>query len=56
MASLFQEFRLKDVVLRNRIAVSPMCQYSSDNGFPTGANDGSKAAGYETETARRVRR
>src|ERR1022692_1991985 len=34
MASLFQEFRLKDVVLRNRIAVSPMCQYSSDNGFP----------------------
>jgi 2,4-dienoyl-CoA reductase-like NADH-dependent reductase (Old Yellow Enzyme family) len=35
MASLFNEFRLKDVVLRNRIAVSPMCQYSSDNGFPT---------------------
>jgi 2,4-dienoyl-CoA reductase-like NADH-dependent reductase (Old Yellow Enzyme family) len=34
MASLFQEFRLKDVVLRNRIMVSPMCQYSSDNGFP----------------------
>lgn len=34
MASLFKEFRLKDVVLRNRIAVSPMCQYSSDNGFP----------------------
>ena len=27
-------FRLKDVLLRNRIAVSPMCQYSSDNGFP----------------------
>lgn len=35
MASLFQDLRLKDVVLRNRIAVSPMCQYSSDNGFPT---------------------
>ena len=34
MANLFNEFRLKDVVLRNRIAVSPMCQYSSDNGFP----------------------
>src|SRR5580692_9647312 len=34
MASLFQELRLKDVVLRNRIVVSPMCQYSSDNGFP----------------------
>ena len=35
MASLFEEFRLKDVVLRNRIAVSPMCQYSSDDGFPS---------------------
>jgi len=34
MANLFNEFRLKDVVLRNRVAVSPMCQYSSDNGFP----------------------
>lgn len=34
MASLFNTFRLKDVVLRNRIAVSPMCQYSSDDGFP----------------------
>jgi 2,4-dienoyl-CoA reductase-like NADH-dependent reductase (Old Yellow Enzyme family) len=34
MAKLFQEYRLKDVVLRNRIAVSPMCQYSSENGFP----------------------
>src|ERR1700684_3861561 len=35
MAALFQAFQLKDVVLRNRIAVSPMCQYSSDNGFPS---------------------
>ena len=34
MASLFREFRLKDVVLKNRIGVAPMCQYSSDNGFP----------------------
>lgn len=34
MSSLFQEYRLKDITLRNRIAVSPMCQYSSDNGFP----------------------
>lgn len=34
MAELFREFRLKDVVLRNRITVSPMCQYSSENGFP----------------------
>jgi len=34
MSRLFEEFRLKDVVLRNRVAVSPMCQYSSENGFP----------------------
>ncbi len=34
MSSLFQEFQLKDVVLKNRIGVSPMCQYSSENGFP----------------------
>lgn len=34
MAELFDTFQLKDVTLRNRIAVSPMCQYSSDNGFP----------------------
>ena len=31
---LFEAFKLKDVTLRNRIAVSPMCQYSSDDGFP----------------------
>ncbi len=34
MPSLFDSYRLKDVTLRNRIAVSPMCQYSSDDGFP----------------------
>ncbi|MFN9039675.1 MAG: NADH:flavin oxidoreductase/NADH oxidase, partial [Planctomyces sp.] len=33
VSQLFTEFRLKDVVLRNRIAVAPMCQYSSDDGF-----------------------
>ena len=33
MTALFQEFRLKDAVLRNRIGVSPMCQYSSVNGY-----------------------
>ena len=32
MAALFQEFRSKDIVLRNRIGVSPMCQYSSEDG------------------------
>lgn len=33
MASLFQPFALKGVTLRNRIAVSPMCQYSATDGF-----------------------
>jgi 2,4-dienoyl-CoA reductase-like NADH-dependent reductase (Old Yellow Enzyme family) len=34
MSRLFTELRVKDVSLRNRIAVSPMCQYSADNGVP----------------------
>jgi 2,4-dienoyl-CoA reductase-like NADH-dependent reductase (Old Yellow Enzyme family) len=33
MSSLFQPFRLRGVTLRNRIGVSPMCQYSSTDGF-----------------------
>ena len=33
MSSLFQPLRIRDVTLRNRIAVSPMCQYSSTDGF-----------------------
>ena len=33
MAALFQPFTLKAVTLRNRIAVSPMCQYSADEGL-----------------------
>jgi 2,4-dienoyl-CoA reductase-like NADH-dependent reductase (Old Yellow Enzyme family) len=32
-SSLFAPFRLRGVTLRNRIAMSPMCQYSSDDGF-----------------------
>ena len=45
---LFQSFALKSVTLRNRIGVSPMCQYSSEDGL---ANDwhlvhlGSRAIG-----------
>ena len=35
MAELFQPFRLKDITLRNRIAVSPMCQYSAHDGMAT---------------------
>ena len=34
MATLFSELELKDVRLRNRIAVSPMCQYSASDGVP----------------------
>ncbi len=34
MSQLFSEFRLKGAVLRNRIVVSPMCQYSADEGVP----------------------
>lgn len=36
MPHLFDEFTIKSVTLRNRIGVSPMCQYSSEEGF---AND-----------------
>lgn len=32
MTGLFEPFSLKDVTLRNRIAVSPMCQYSAEDG------------------------
>ena len=32
--SLFTPFTIKSVTFRNRILVSPMCQYSSVNGFP----------------------
>lgn len=35
MAGLFDTFTLKDAKLRNRIAVSPMCQYMSNDGAAT---------------------
>jgi len=47
-AHLFSPLPLRDLNFRNRIVVSPMCQYSSDDGF---ANDwhlvhlGSRAVG-----------
>jgi 2,4-dienoyl-CoA reductase-like NADH-dependent reductase (Old Yellow Enzyme family) len=34
MVKLFSEFKLKSVSLRNRIVVSPMCQYSAVDGVP----------------------
>ncbi len=33
MSALFQPLRLREVTLRNRIAVSPMCQYSAREGL-----------------------
>jgi 2,4-dienoyl-CoA reductase-like NADH-dependent reductase (Old Yellow Enzyme family) len=48
MSKLFSPLKLKDVTLKNRIVVSPMCQYSAIDGF---ANDwhlvhlGSRAVG-----------
>ena len=35
MSALLQPLRLREVTLRNRIAVSPMCQYSARDGLPT---------------------
>ena len=32
MSALFEPFTLKDVTLRNRIAIPPMCQYMAENG------------------------
>ncbi len=48
MSLLFQPLTIKNITLRNRIVVSPMCQYSATNGY---ANDwhlvhlGSRAVG-----------
>lgn len=35
MSALFQPFKLKDITLRNRIGVPPMCQYSAIDGRVT---------------------
>jgi 2,4-dienoyl-CoA reductase-like NADH-dependent reductase (Old Yellow Enzyme family) len=35
MPHLFDRLKIKDVTLRNRIGVSPMCQYSSHDGMAT---------------------
>ncbi len=34
MSKLFEPLLIKEVTLRNRIAVSPMCQYCSEDGLP----------------------
>jgi 2,4-dienoyl-CoA reductase-like NADH-dependent reductase (Old Yellow Enzyme family) len=33
MSALFQPYKLKDVSLRNRIAIPPMCQYTAEDGL-----------------------
>jgi len=46
--SLFTPLKIREITLRNRIAVSPMCQYSCDDGFATDwhlIHLGSRAAG-----------
>ncbi len=35
MSRLFSPFRLRDIEFKHRVFVSPMCQYSSDDGMPT---------------------
>ena len=48
MIQLFNPLKIREITIKNRLAVSPMCQYSSEDGF---ANDwhmvhlGSRAAG-----------
>ncbi len=48
MAELFKPLKIKSIELKNRIVISPMCEYSSEDGF---ANDwhfvhlGSRAVG-----------
>ncbi len=34
VAPMFQPFRLRNMALANRVVVSPMCQYSSQDGMP----------------------
>ena len=46
--SLFTPFTLRDTEFRNRVLLSPMCQYSADDGFATDwhlVHLGSRAAG-----------
>jgi 2,4-dienoyl-CoA reductase-like NADH-dependent reductase (Old Yellow Enzyme family) len=48
MSKLFTSFSLRDVEFRNRVFVSPMCQYSCEGGIPTNwhlVHLGSRAVG-----------
>ena len=46
--NLFEPFRLRGAELKNRIVVSPMCEYSAKDGHPTSwhmVHLGSRAVG-----------
>src|SRR4051812_46153961 len=48
MSKLFEPLTFRSLTLRNRLAVSPMCQYSSEDGFATDwhlVHLGSRASG-----------
>ncbi|MBD3748150.1 MAG: NADH:flavin oxidoreductase/NADH oxidase [Sphingobacteriales bacterium] len=48
MAKLFEPLKIKSITLKNRLVVSPMCQYSSEDGFSDDwhlVNLGSRAVG-----------
>ncbi len=48
MSALFQALQIRETTLKNRVAVSPMCQYSSPDGRPTAwhlVHLGSRAVG-----------
>ncbi len=48
MSALFQPFKLRGLTLKNRVGVSPMCQYSAVEGLPQAwhlAHLGSRAVG-----------
>lgn len=48
MSKLFEKYKIRGIEFRNRIWVSPMCQYSSNDGMPTNwhlVHLGSRAVG-----------
>lgn len=48
MSKSFETYKLREIEFRNRLWVSPMCQYSSENGMPTNwhlVHLGSRAVG-----------
>jgi|GEM_PF-1699875 len=44
---LFDPIKIRDVTFKNRIAVSPMCRDSSENGFSGRSGAGLKGGDHE---------